>query len=221
MDEVLVSLENVSRDYEDGRLQLIALTRVSCQVIGGARVAVIGPSGSGKSTLLHLMAGLDKPTSGVVRWPALGPETELRPDQISMAFQTPSLLSTLTVVENVELSWLLSKRNEAEARPAALRTLDKLELSAIAHKLPGELSGGQMQRVAVARALICEPRLILADEPTGQLDSSNASKLIEVLIELASHAGAALVIATHDPAVAGRMQTRWGIAHGRLDQEPT
>jgi lipoprotein-releasing system ATP-binding protein len=221
MDEVLVSLENVSRDYKDGRLQLIALTRVSCQVIGGARVAVIGPSGSGKSTLLHLMAGLDKPTSGVVRWPALGPETELRPDQISMAFQTPSLLSTLTVVENVELSWLLSKRNEAEARPAALRTLDKLELSAIAHKLPGELSGGQMQRVAVARALICEPRLILADEPTGQLDSSNASKLIEVLIELASHAGAALVIATHDPAVAGRMQTRWGIAHGRLDQEPT
>jgi lipoprotein-releasing system ATP-binding protein len=171
--------------------------------------------------LLHLMAGLDKPTSGVVRWPALGPETELRPDQISMAFQTPSLLSTLTVVENVELSWLLSKRNEAEARPAALRTLDKLELSAIAHKLPAELSGGQMQRVAVARALICEPRLILADEPTGQLDSSNASKLIEVLIELASHAGAALVIATHDPAVAGRMQTRWGIAHGRLDQEPT
>ena len=221
MDEVLVSLENVSRHYADGRLQLIALTRISCQVIGGARVAVIGPSGSGKSTLLHLMAGLDKPTSGVVRWPALGPETELRPDQISMAFQTPSLLSTLTVIENVELSWLLSKRNEAEARPAALRILEKLELSAIAHKLPGELSGGQMQRVAVARALICEPRLILADEPTGQLDSSSASKLIQVLIEVASHAGAALVIATHDPAVAGRVQTRWAIAHGKLDQEPT
>jgi ABC-type nitrate/sulfonate/bicarbonate transport system ATPase subunit len=157
MDEVLVSLENVSRDYKDGRLQLIALTRVSCQVIGGARVAVIGPSGSGKSTLLHLMAGLDKPTSGVVRWPALGPETELRPDQISMAFQTPSLLSTLTVVENVELSWLLSKRNEAEARPAALRTLDKLELSAIAHKLPGELSGGQMQHGAWLSIAVCSP----------------------------------------------------------------
>ena len=216
MDEVLVSLENVSRHYVDGRLQLAALISVSCHVIASARVAVVGPSGSGKSTLLHLMAGLDKPTSGVVRWPTLGPEAELRPDQICVVFQTPSLLPTLTAVENVELSWLLSKKNEADARPAALRTLEKLGLSAIADKLPGELSGGQMQRVAVARAVVCEPRLILADEPTGQLDSSTASKLIEVLIESASHSGAALVVATHDKAVADRMQTQWGIAHGKL-----
>jgi lipoprotein-releasing system ATP-binding protein len=220
MDEVLVSLENVSRHYADGRLQLVALTRVSCQVIGGAHVAVLGPSGSGKSTLLHLMAGLDKPTSGFVRWPALGQEAELRPDQICMVFQTPSLLPTLTVIENVELSWLLSKRSEAEARQAASRTLEKLGLSAIANRLPDELSGGQMQRVAVARALVCEPQLILADEPTGQLDSVTASKLIEALIELASNAGAALVVATHDTAVAGRMQTQWGIAHGKLEQRP-
>jgi ABC-type lipoprotein export system ATPase subunit len=221
MDEVLASLENVSRHYADSGLQLAALTGVSCQVIGGAHVAVVGPSGSGKSTLLHLMAGLDKPTSGIVRWPALGPDTELRPDQIGMAFQTPCLLPTLTAIENVELSWLLSKRDEAEARLAASKTLEKLGLSAIANKLPGELSGGQMQRVAVARALACEPRLILADEPTGQLDSGTASKLIDVLIELASHTGAALVIATHDTAVAGRMQTQWGIAHGKLEQRPT
>ena len=220
MDEVLVSLENVSRYYADGPLQLVALRSVSCQVIKGAHVAVVGPSGSGKSTLLHLMAGLDKPTSGLVRWPALGSEMQLRPDQICLVFQTPSLLPTLTVIENVELSWLLSRRSEAEARPAASRTLEKLGLSGIANKLPGELSGGQMQRVAVARALVCEPRLILADEPTGQLDSGTASKLIEVLIELASHAGAALVIATHDTAVAGRMQTQWGIAHGKLEQRP-
>jgi ABC-type lipoprotein export system ATPase subunit len=137
-----------------------------------------------------------------------------------MVFQTLSLLPTLTVLENVELSWLLSRRSEAEAQPAASRTLEKLGLSGIANKLPGELSGGQMQRVAVARALVCEPRLILADEPTGQLDSGTASKLIEVLIELASHTGAALVIATHDTAVAGRMQTQWGIAHGKLEQRP-
>jgi len=167
------------------------------------------------------MAGLDKPTSGFVRWPALGPETELRPDQICMVFQAPSLLPTLTVVADVELSWLLSKRNQAEARPAALGILEKLGLSVIANKLPGELSGGQMQRVAVARAVVSEPRLILADEPTGQLDSGTASKLIGVLIELAAHAGAALVIATHDKSVAGRMQTQWGIAHGKLEQRPT
>src|SRR5882757_7826055 len=128
MDEILVSLDNVSRYYEDGRLQLAALTNVSCQVIASARVAVVGPSGSGKSTLLHMMAGLDKPTSGVVSWPALGPETELRPDQICVVFQTPSLLPTLTVLENVELSWLLSKRDEAQARPAALGALERLGL---------------------------------------------------------------------------------------------
>ena len=121
MDEVLVSLENVSRHYADGQRQLAALTDISCRVIAGTQVALVGPSGSGKSTLLHLMAGLDKPTSGVVSWPALGPATELRPDQICVVFQTPSLLQTLTVVENVELSWLLSKRGQSEARPASLQ----------------------------------------------------------------------------------------------------
>ena len=119
MDEILVSLNSVSRFYADGRHQRAALTDISCQVMASDRVAVVGPSGSGKSTLLHLMAGLDKPTRGVVSWPALGPETELRPDEICVVFQTPSLLPTLTVLENVELSWLLSKRDEAEARPAA------------------------------------------------------------------------------------------------------
>jgi ABC-type lipoprotein export system ATPase subunit len=221
MDEVLVSLENVSRHYADGQRRLAALTEISCQVIVSTQVALVGPSGSGKSTLLHLMAGLDKPTSGVVSWPALGPETELRPDQICVVFQTPSLLPTLTVVENVELSWLLSKKGQSEARPASLRALEKLGLSAITDKLPDELSGGQMQRVAVARAVVCEPRLILADEPTGQLDSVTATKLIEALIESASHSSAALVVATHDTAVAGRMQTQWGIAHGKLEQRPT
>ena len=104
---------SVSRYYVDGGRQRAALTNISCQVIAGDRVAVVGPSGSGKSTLLHLMAGLDKPTRGIVSWPALGPETELRPDEICVVFQTPSLLPTLTVLENVELSWLLSKRDEA------------------------------------------------------------------------------------------------------------
>jgi putative ABC transport system ATP-binding protein/lipoprotein-releasing system ATP-binding protein len=221
MDEILVSLDNVSRYYEDGRLQLAALTNVSCQVIASARVAVVGPSGSGKSTLLHMMAGLDKPTSGVVSWPALGPETELRPDQICVVFQTPSLLPTLTVLENVELAWLLSKKNEALARSAALGTLEKLGLSAIADKLPDELSGGQMQRVAAARAIVCEPRLILADEPTGQLDSVTASNLIEVLFDSATACGAALLVATHDMAVAGRMRTQWQMAHGKLEQRLT
>jgi ABC-type lipoprotein export system ATPase subunit len=221
MDEILVSLENVSRCYVDGGCQRAALTNISCQVMASDRVAVVGPSGSGKSTLLHLMADLDKPTTGLVSWPALGPATELRPDQICVVFQTPSLLPTLTVLENVELSWLLSKRDEAEARPAALRTLKKLGLSAIADKLPGEISGGQMQRVAAARAIVCEPRLILADEPTGQLDSITASKLIEELFDWTTNSGAALIVATHDLAIAGRMRSQWRMVHGKLEHGST
>jgi ABC-type lipoprotein export system ATPase subunit len=217
MDEILVSLDQVSRYYVDGGRQRAALTNISCQVIAGDRVVVLGPSGSGKSTLLHLMAGLDKPTRGLVSWPALGPETELRPDEICVVFQTPSLLPTLTVLENVELSWLLSKRDEAEARPAALRTLEKLGLSAIANKLPGEISGGQMQSVAAARAIVCEPRLILADEPTGQLDSVTASKLIEELFDSVANSGAALIVATHDLTIASRVRTQWRMIHGKLE----
>src|SRR5580704_299147 len=134
MNEPLVSLDNVSRHYGDGRFKITALTNVSCQIMANANVAVVGRSGSGKSTLLHLIAGLDKPTSGVISWPALGSGTELRPDQICVVFQTPSLLPTLTVLENVEICWLLSKRNEADARSAALQILAKLDLSSIVDK---------------------------------------------------------------------------------------
>jgi ABC-type lipoprotein export system ATPase subunit len=217
MNEALVSLDNVSRHYGDGRFKITALTNVSCQIMANANVAVVGRSGSGKSTLLHLIAGLDKPTSGLISWPALGSGTELRPDQICVVFQTASLLPTLTVLENVEICWLLSSKNEEEARPAALRILERLGLSTLAGKLPGELSGGQAQRVAVARALVCQPRLILADEPTGQLDSATAVKLIEVLVNSITDSGAALIVATHDPAVADRMQTQWRMAYGKLE----
>jgi ABC-type lipoprotein export system ATPase subunit len=217
MDELLVSLDGVSRHYGRGRTETAALCNVSCQITANARVAIVGPSGSGKSTLLHLIAGLDTPTTGVIRWPGLGSEADLRPDQICLVFQTPSLLPTLTVLENVELCWLLSKRNEADARSAALQILAKLDLSSIVDKLPDELSGGQVQRVAAARAVVCEPRLILADEPTGQLDSATASKLIETLLESAANSGAALIIATHDPAVAGRMRAQWRLVHGKLE----
>jgi ABC-type lipoprotein export system ATPase subunit len=217
VDEILVSLTNVSRHYDRSRKETAALTNISCQIVANDRVAVVGPSGSGKSTLLHLIAGLDKPTDGVISWPALGPVAELRPDQICLVLQTPSLLPTLSVLENVELCWLLSKREEMDAELAALRILEKLDLSTVVDKLPAELSGGQMQRVAAARALVCQPRLILADEPTGQLDSITASKLIEVLLDSASDSGAALIVATHDRAVANRMQTHWRMVHGRME----
>lgn len=220
MAEILVSVENVSHLYTNGGRQKAALSNISCQVLAGDRVAVVGPSGSGKSTLLHLMAGIEKPKTGTVRWPALDPDTGLRPDQICVMFQMPSLLPTLTVLENVELSWLLSKRPEAKARAAALEVLQKLGLSEIVDRLPDEISGGQMQRVAAARAIVCEPRLILADEPTGQLDSVTGSRLIEALIASAANSAAALIVATHDLAVAGCLRTRWRMVHGKLEQGP-
>jgi len=125
------------------------------------------------------------------------------------------------VLENVELSWLLSKRDEAGARPAALGALEKVGLSAIADRLPDEISGGQMQRVAAARAIVCEPRLILADEPTGQLDSVTASNLIEELFDSVAKSGAALIVATHDLTIAGRMRNQWRMAHGKFEQRAT
>ena len=221
MHEVLLSVDSVSHYYADGRLERPALRDVSCEVIAGARVAVIGPSGSGKSTLLHLMAGLDKPTKGLVAWPALGSEIDLRPEQVCLIPQTPSLLPTLTVLENVELCWLLSTRDEAQARPSARRALEALGLSTIANRLPEELSGGQVQRVAAARAIVCQPRLILADEPTGQLDSVTGSGLIEALALSATNFGAALVVATHDITVANRMEVQWRIARGKLERDST
>jgi len=221
MDKILLSLDDVSRYFADGRLERPALRHISCNVAVGACIAISGPSGSGKSTLLHIMAGLDKPTSGLVTWPALGQEIDLRPDEICLIPQTPSLLPALTVLENVELCWLLSKGNEAEARVSALRALERLGLLLIVNRLPEELSGGQLQRVAAARAIVCEPRLILADEPTGQLDSVTGSRLIEALVDTAANSNAALVVATHDSAVANRMIVQWHIARGKLEQSPT
>jgi ABC-type lipoprotein export system ATPase subunit len=221
MDKILLSLDDVSRYYADGRLERPALRHISCNVAAGACIAISGPSGSGKSTLLHIMAGLDRPTSGLVTWPALGQEINLRPDQICLIPQTPSLLPTLTVLENVELCWLLSKGDEAEAGASALRALEKLGLLSIVDRLPEELSGGQLQRVAAARAIVCEPRLILGDEPTGQLDSVTGSRLIEALVDSAANSNAALVVATHDSAVANRMLIQWRITRGKLERSPT
>jgi ABC-type lipoprotein export system ATPase subunit len=217
MDDILVSAVRVSREYRNG--QIVALRDVSCRVLAKDHIAVIGPSGSGKSTLLHLFADVDQPSRGTIAWPRLDYQRGLRPDQVGLVFQTPGLLPTLNVLENVELCWLLSRGNASEAPSRAQRVLEKLELGNLIEKLPHELSGGQLQRVAVARTLVCEPKLILADEPTGQLDSSTASLLLDLLITIAADSGAALVIATHDPSVVKRMQIHWLMVHGELAEK--
>src|SRR5262249_25124405 len=157
--------------------------------------------GSGKSTLLHLIAGLDEPTEGTMTWPALGERASLRPGPVALVFQGPSLLPPLDVVENVALPLVLAGVDEAEAHERALAALDEVALRDEHAKLPEELSGGQMQRVAVARAIAQRPRLLLADEPTGQLDHQTATEVVEVLLETVSGGSCALVVSTHDPLV--------------------
>lgn len=216
-EEVLIRCNRVGRTFGTGHAAVVALRDASCEVRAGEHVALVGPSGSGKSTLLHLMAGLDTPTAGTVSWPALGERSQLRPGPVAVVFQGPSLLPPLDVAENVALPLLLAGTREDEARIAALAALDRLALSDLAAKLPEELSGGQAQRVAIARALVGRPRLILADEPTGQLDQETATEVIDVLIEAAGDAHAALVISSHDPAIFRRFDQRWDVLDGNLD----
>ena len=167
-------------------------------------------------TLLHLLAGLDAPTSGRIEWPALGPPDRLRPGPIGFAFQGPSLLSPLTVLENVALPLLLLDREEREANEASAGLLERLRLTDVADKLPEELSGGQLQRAGLARALVGGPALVLADEPTGQQDRETGRLVVDVLLDEAGRSGAAIVVATHDRTVAERLSKRWELVNGRL-----
>jgi ABC-type lipoprotein export system ATPase subunit len=214
--DVLVRAADVARTFGSGPAAVVAVHGVSCEVRAGARLAVTGPSGSGKSTLLHLLAGLDEPTVGTIDWPALGPRAALRPGPVGVVFQGPSLLPPLDVAENVALPRLLAGRPDEDARAAARQALHRLGLTDLASKLPDELSGGQAQRVAVARVLAGGHRLILADEPTGQLDQASATVVVNALLDAAGQLDAALVIATHDPRVASRLSHQWRMTDGRL-----
>ncbi len=215
----LVRCEGAARTYGSGPTATVALQPTDCQVLAGQSIAIVGPSGSGKSTLLHLMAGLDDPTVGTVSWPAIGSREELRPGRVAVIFQGPSLLPPLTVLENVSLPLLIGGMTDREAREVARTALRTLDLEELADKLPEEISGGQAQRVAVARALAGEPSLILADEPTGQLDRSNGAAVVDVLLAAGRHSGSALVVSTHDLTVAERLPERWEMHSGEIQTD--
>ncbi|MGH3606124.1 MAG: ABC transporter ATP-binding protein, partial [Pseudonocardiaceae bacterium] len=203
--QVLVECVSVRRVFGSGPGAVTAVREVTVAVHAGMRIALTGPSGSGKSTLLHLMAGLETPTGGTVRWPGLGGAPHGRPGVLGVVFQGPSLIPALNVVENVALPLLLASTAQDEAVARALGALDRLGVGELGRKLPEELSGGQAQRVAVARVLACRPSLILADEPTGQLDHGAGDRVVSVLLEAAEELGGALLVATHDPAVSRRL----------------
>jgi len=212
----LVQASALRRVFKQGEEEIAALTQVDCTIGSGNHIAITGPSGSGKSTLLHLLAGLDVPSSGSLSWPARQQHQPLRPAYLSIALQMPDLLPALTVVENVALPLLLIQTPPEEAQSAAYNLLEQLDLADLADQLPEELSGGQAQRVTLARSLVARPRLILVDEPTGQLDHPTAHRLFDLLFAILEHSDTALVIATHDRAVAERMSTQWKMERGVL-----
>ena len=214
--DVLVRCVGVGRTFGRGSSAVVAVDGVDCVVRRGEQVALMGPSGAGKSTLLHLLAGLDQPTVGTISWPAIGTHRALRPGPVGTVFQARSLLPPLDVVENVMLPLLLEGVDRDAARSRALGALGALDLDGLAAKLPEELSGGQAQRVAVARVLVGRPQLILADEPTGQLDHATGGDVIDALIATATSTGAGLVVNTHDPLVGERLALHWTMSDGRL-----
>lgn len=217
MLETIVQVQSAGRVFIQNENRVEALVSATCSVKSGERIALVGQSGSGKSTLLHLMGGLDEPSTGKVNWPLLGEKKTLRPEKIGFVFQMPSLLSSLNVVENVKLPLLLIGTDSNKAQSSAVEILERIGLAELIDKLPQELSGGQLQRVALARALVTKPKLILADEPTGQLDHPTSKKLFDILLEYIKGTDASLVVATHDAAIAERMKKTWKMNHGVLE----
>lgn len=203
---------------------MAALRGVSFEADSSDFIALMGPSGCGKSTLLHLLGGVDRPTRGRVlldgaEISALDEETlaRLRRKKIGFVFQFFNLLPTLTVIENVALPLLLDAADEREARSRASELLDRVGLGARASHFPAELSGGEMQRAAVARAIIARPRLVLADEPTGNLDSENGAQVMNLLADLNSELGITIILATHSEEAAAKAKRTIRMRDGLIE----
>ncbi len=212
MNDIFILMKNIWKIYGSAK----ALKGVSCVIKARDRIAVMGASGSGKSTLMHIMAGLDNPTKGIISWPDLGNKEMLRPGNIGFLPQQNSLFSSLNVIENIELPLLFNGCMAENAHKLSLDILSHMELDIVAEKMPSELSGGQSQRVAFARTVATKPKLILADEPTGQLDHKSAKKLFD-FIEYYTPTESAVIITTHDPLIARRMDKIWKMSYGKLE----
>jgi putative ABC transport system ATP-binding protein len=209
MAEQLIRVRSLRRRYMMGKQEVHALAGVDLDIERGEFVALVGPSGSGKSTLLNMLGGLDRPTGGEI-WVGdleLGKASDkrlvhYRREQLGFIFQSFNLLPTRTAVENVEVPLMLAGTRRRERRERALDLLERVGLRARANHRPSELSGGEQQRVAVARSLANNPQVMLADEPTGNLDSRTGAEILRLLQDLVQQEGRTMVLVTHDPGVA-------------------
>jgi putative ABC transport system ATP-binding protein len=226
MSEAVLKIEKLSKSYTLGKRSVQALSGVNLQVNKGEFVAIMGPSGSGKTTLLNVLGCLDKPTSGRVLLDGVDvaklPETELykiRRNKIGFVFQTFNLLPYLNAVENVELPLECTKKSKSERRRRASQLLEMVGLSGREEHRPQRLSAGEQQRVAIARALANDPAILLADEPTGNLDTKNKQELVKLLANLNLNQGTTIIIVTHDGQVAAHTERMLLLKDGRITKE--
>lgn len=222
----MLYFDNVTKLYDRRGIATRALDGLSLKLERGEFVAVVGPSGSGKSTLLHLAAALDMPTSGRVLIDGQDisamsetERTNLRRYRIGLVFQFFNLLPTLPIDRNIALPLLLDGKRSSEAELAARSLLERIGLDARGKSYPDELSGGQMQRVAIARALVTNPTLLLADEPTGNLDSTTSAEIMSLIRETAHESGRTTLLVTHDMGVAGKADRIIHIRDGRVESD--
>jgi putative ABC transport system ATP-binding protein len=208
--ENIVAIRELSKIYNQGEIQVTALNKISLDIQRGEFLTLMGPSGSGKSTLLHIIAGVDRPTSGTCQVQGVNvtslSESQLadwRNQNVGFVFQSFNLIPVLTAFENVELPLLLTRLSSKERREQVRLALDLTGLGDRHKHLPKQLSGGQEQRVAIARALVTDPKLIVADEPTGNLDSHSAQEVLTILQMLSRQVGKTVIMVTHDPKAAG------------------
>jgi len=220
----VLKVENLAKTYQSGHRALTVLEGISLSIEQGACCAVVGPSGSGKTTLLGLCAGLDRPSSGSVHLNGVDLNelqedqlAQLRSESVGFVFQTFQLIPTLTAVENVVVPAEL--RGESDARDRAVDLLERVGLKERLHHYPIQLSGGEQQRVSLARAFINKPRILFADEPTGNLDADTSEKISGLLFDLNEAAGTTLVLVTHDLELAGRTQRVIQLSRGRVQSD--
>ncbi|HVG22294.1 MAG TPA: ABC transporter ATP-binding protein [Blastocatellia bacterium] len=218
----VIQLEGIEKVYRTAKIETVALTNVNITVTKGEFISIMGPSGSGKSTLLNVIGLLDVPTGGKV---FLGGKqitsysdralARVRNEEVGFIFQTFHLISDLSVLDNVEIPLLYRTMSNSERKKLALKALDRVGLASRVHHFPSQLSGGQQQRVAIARAIVGNPRILLADEPTGNLDSQMGDEIMEILMSLSRDEETTVVMVTHDPRQAGKTERIVRLFDGR------